>query len=102
MLVYLDAGEIAGLLAALAGRAAAGSVLAVSLAIHPDGIDSRLAVEIANSRRRDSGAEPWKTILSAGEHLDLLRQAGWHVADGDSEQAPGVTGGRSLFVSATR
>jgi methyltransferase (TIGR00027 family) len=81
VLVYLEASEIHALLSALASRAAPGSTLSASLAIHGDGVDSRVAVAVANARRRDPAAEPWKTILPGAEHRELLRRAGWNVPD---------------------
>jgi methyltransferase (TIGR00027 family) len=79
LLVYLDQNICRALLAALAGRAAAGSVLAVSLAIHADGLDSAEVAAEANLRRRTGDTEPWQTILPAAEHLALIEQSGWNV-----------------------
>ena len=81
LLVYLEQHVITALLRSLAGRAAPGSVLAASLAIHADGMDSRRVAEIANARRRAGRSEPWLTILPRHEHLDLLERAGWRVAE---------------------
>ena len=77
LLVYLDLQVIGQLLDVLRQRAADGSRLVASLAIHADGIDSARAVEVANSRREDSTAEPWRTILSRSAHLQLLADGGW-------------------------
>jgi methyltransferase (TIGR00027 family) len=103
LLVYLDQQVGERLIAALAERAAAGSVLAVSLATHADGYDSAEVVTSANSRRRAGAAEPWLTILPTAEHLALLTNAGWRVTT--TEWAPASTadvshGRRSLLVAA--
>ena len=102
LLVYLDQPTCLRLLAALRGRAAAGSRLAASLSVHRDGLDSKRVAAVANSRRRASEAEPWVTILPAAAHLDLLREAGWHPADQvDAAQlGTGAEPGRSLLVTA--
>jgi len=79
LLVYLDRGTCHALLATLARRAATGSVLAVSLAIHADGLDSGEVATEANLRRRTGETEPWQTILPVAEHMALIEQAGWTV-----------------------
>jgi methyltransferase (TIGR00027 family) len=79
LLTYLDGQTCHRLLAALADRAAAGSVLGASLSAHADGADSAVVVAEANRSRRTSGAEPWQTILPTAEHLARLAQAGWVV-----------------------
>lgn len=104
LLVYLDRDTCHRLLAGLAARAPAGSVLAVSIATHADGLDSAEVVATANMRRRTGEAEPWRTILPAAEHLALLESAGWRVTN--IEQTPGAAsanvtdGRRSLLVAA--
>jgi len=102
LLVYLDQATCRQLLAALAGRAAAGSVLAVSLSTHADGLDSAEVLAAANARRRTSKAEPWRTILPLDEHLALLQQAGWEVATTQSAPSSADVGHarRSLLVTA--
>jgi methyltransferase (TIGR00027 family) len=103
LLVYLDRDTCVRLLAALAARGPAGSVLAASLATHADGYDSAEVAAAANARRRNGEAEPWRTILSAGEHLALLAEAGWSVrrtvsspvASGDASH-----GRQSILVTA--
>jgi methyltransferase (TIGR00027 family) len=102
LLVYLDQQACVRLLAALRARAAAGSTLAASLAIHPDGLDTARVLQVANSRRRAAGAEPWLTILPAAAHLDLLAQAGWQGAGPTdaAELGTGAEPGRSLLVTA--
>jgi methyltransferase (TIGR00027 family) len=105
LLVYLDRKTCAGLLSALAGRAAPGSVLAVSLATHADGYDTAEVVRTANGRRRNGAAEPWQTILPVGEHLALLTDAGWQLTrtQWSPVAAADVTHGkRSLLVTARR
>src|SRR5450755_4320809 len=77
LLVYLDQEAFVGLLSALRSRAAPGSRLAVSLAIHPDGLDSDVVVAQANARRPNGAAEPWRTILPAAAQLRLIGRAGW-------------------------
>jgi methyltransferase (TIGR00027 family) len=105
LLVYLDLATCRRLLAALAGRAAAGSVLAASLSTHADGLDTAEAVAAANARRRNSAAEPWLTILPRAEYLALLEQAGWEVATTQLAPSSYPDVGhdrRSLLVSARR
>jgi methyltransferase (TIGR00027 family) len=104
LLVYLDTEAITGLLAGLCAAAAAGSTLAASLAVHPDGLDSRQVLAAANSRRRTGQSEPWRTILPAAAHLGLLDRAGWQcTAAVDAAQlAPEAQPGRSLLVTARR
>src|SRR5215472_5872093 len=103
LLVYLNRDTCLRLLAGLAARAAAGSVLAVSIAIHADGLDSAEVVAAANLRRRTGDAEPWQTILPAAEHLALIEQAGWKITA--TEWSPTAAldvshGRRSLLVAA--
>jgi methyltransferase (TIGR00027 family) len=105
LLVYLDEPECRRLLTALAGRAAPGSVLAVSLATHADGHDSAEVAAVANSRRRAAADEPWRTILPTAEHLALVTDAGWPIANTEWSPvaAPDVVHGRrSLLVIARR
>jgi methyltransferase (TIGR00027 family) len=103
LLVYLDRDTCHRLLAGLAARAAAGSVLAVSIATHADGLDSAEVAATANLRRRTGDTEPWQTILPAAEHLALIESAAWRITR--IEQSPvaaaDVTDGRrSLLVAA--
>ncbi len=103
LLVYLDYPTCGRLLAALAGRAAPGSVLAASLATHADGHDSSEVVAAANGRRRAAAAEPWRTILPAAEHLALVAAAGWQVTETEWSPvaAADISHGRqSLLVTA--
>lgn len=103
LLVYLDQQTCRRLLAGLAASAAPGSRLAVSIATHADGFDSREVVMTANAQRRTSAAEPWRTILPAGAHLALLAQADWTVTGVTESPAASATvshGRRSLLVSA--
>jgi methyltransferase (TIGR00027 family) len=104
LLVYLDRRTCERLLAALAERAAPGSVLAVSLATHADEHDSTEVVAAANDRRRTGAAEPWQTILPIAEHLALLTDAGWRVTTTQWSPAAAAHvshGRRSLLVTAT-
>ena len=52
LLVYLDEPATVGLLGGAREVAGPGSVLAASLAVHADGLDSALVLEVANARRR--------------------------------------------------
>ncbi|HXS62193.1 MAG TPA: SAM-dependent methyltransferase, partial [Streptosporangiaceae bacterium] len=97
LLVYLDETATVELLsgareAAGPGRAVSGrpsgdrtagvcqpSVLAASLAVHADGLDSAEVLAVANARRRTAEAEPWLTILSAEAQAALLARAGWTI-----------------------
>jgi methyltransferase (TIGR00027 family) len=107
LLVYLDQGACVRLLAGLRSRvvgaaATSTSVLAASLAVHRQGVDSDEVVGVANARRRTGGTEPWRTILPVDAHLALVRQAGWEprrqvdVAELDVQAPPG----RSLLIAA--
>jgi methyltransferase (TIGR00027 family) len=103
LLIYLDEETCSRLLAGIASRAAPGSALAVTLATHADGLDSAEVVAAANARRRAGVAEPWRTILPAGEHLAMLERSGWTVTS--VVEAPLAHdevsfGRRSLFVNA--
>jgi methyltransferase (TIGR00027 family) len=103
LLVYLDRDTCHRLLAGLAARAAAASVLLVSIATHADGLDSAEVVAAANRRRRTGDAEPWQTILPTAEHLALIELAGWRIARTELSPvaATDVTDGRrSLLVAA--
>jgi len=101
LLVYLDQATCVRLLSALRARAAAGSVLAASLATHREGLDSGWVAAVANSRRGHP-RESWLTILPAPAHLELLARAGWRVSDraDAAELGTGVEPGRSLLVTA--
>lgn len=103
LLVYLDRDTCHALLAALARRAAAGSVLVVSMATHADGLDSGEVANAANARRRNGDAEPWQTILPVAEHLALVEQAGWTVTTTQWPPVPAADvthGRRSLLATA--
>jgi O-methyltransferase involved in polyketide biosynthesis len=103
LLVYLDRAACDRLLAGLAARAAAGSQLAASLAVHAPGVSSAEVAAVANSRRTAGAAEPWLTILPPAEHLAMLANAGWSVTE--TVQVPPASdhvshGRRSLLVAA--
>lgn len=103
LLVYLDAETVLRLLGGLARRAAPGSLLAASLAVRPAGYSSEEYVALANARRVGSGEhEPWRTILSLPEHVELCARAGWEVrsADDDSAFSHEARPGRSLMMVA--
>jgi methyltransferase (TIGR00027 family) len=103
LLVYLNLNVIADLLRGLASRAADGSELAASLAVHPFGMSSEALVTAVNTARgRSAESEPWQTILPAQAHLSLLRQAGWEEQEvlDDVDLVPEATPGHSLLVLA--
>jgi methyltransferase (TIGR00027 family) len=102
LLVYFDAESIVAFLASVRAAAAAGSVLAASLAVHAEGLDSAWVREVANARRRTARDEPWRTILPAAEHVGLLTTAGWEVtsAADAADLGNGAEPGRSLLVAA--
>jgi methyltransferase (TIGR00027 family) len=112
LLVYLDQQITIELLAGLRSRAAGGSLLVASLAVHPDGLDSATVVARANARRGNGGSEPWQTILPASSQRQLLAEAGWEIVavTDDSVADDSVTDGadpsgaagqrRSLLVTA--
>jgi methyltransferase (TIGR00027 family) len=104
LLVYLDEAAIAALLAGLAMRAAPGSALAASLAVHRAGADSQAVTAAANARRPAGSREPWRTILPADSHLALLGRAGWDVdrAVDAADLIPEAPAGRTLLVTSTR
>lgn len=77
LLVYLDRRGCVRLLAGLSRSAAPGSRLAVSLATHPAGLDSKRVVSAANAGRRAGRAEPWRMILPGKAHLALVEETGW-------------------------
>jgi O-methyltransferase involved in polyketide biosynthesis len=105
LLVYLDQPTCHRLLAGLAARAQAASVLAVSLSTHAAGLDSAAVAAAANARRRTGEAEPWRTILPADEYLALVADSGWAVTSVAESPSPVVEvsdGRQSLFVTAVR
>ena len=104
LLVYLDEATCHRLLGGLAGRAAAGSVLAASLATHADGLDSAAVAAAANASRRTGNAEPWRTILPAAEHLMMFERAGWIVTGITDSPVPSADisyGRRSILVTTS-
>ena len=102
LLVYLDEPATVGLLGGAGEVAGPGSVLAASLAVHADGLDSALVLEVANARRRTASEEPWLTILPADAQTALLARAGWTVtASVDAaDLGTGAIPGRSLLATA--
>jgi methyltransferase (TIGR00027 family) len=105
LLVYLDQQTSVELLSALRSRAAEGSLLAVSLAIHRDGLDSAAVVARANAGRAHAASEPWRTILPASSQRRLLAEGGWVVAAATDDAAAGgresaAQQRRSLLVTA--
>jgi methyltransferase (TIGR00027 family) len=101
LLVYLDQDAFIGLLRALRSRAGDDSTLAVSLAIHREGLDSARVVAEANARRPNGAAEPWRTIMPEAGQLSLIAMAGWSVSSSVPDPADGTGArGRSLLVTA--
>jgi methyltransferase (TIGR00027 family) len=103
LLIYLDRPTLTGLLAGLASRAAPGSTLAASLAIHAQGRSTAEVLAAANARRRAGETEPWRTILPRDEQIALLASAGWHaerVADAADLEVTAPPG-RTLLVEAS-
>jgi len=102
LLVYLQQDTIVSLLSGLRARAASGSSLVSSLAVHPEGADSDVVVEMANTGRADGTSEPWLTILSASAHLDLVARTGWSVEQrvDDVELVASAVPDRSLLIAA--
>ena len=102
LLVYLDGATVVGLLSGVHGRAAGGSAMVASLAVHPEGVDSEQVLELANAARPGAAHEPWRTILSAPAHLGLVSRSGWTVVGSvdDAALGTGAVPGRSLLVVA--
>jgi methyltransferase (TIGR00027 family) len=103
LLVYLDQRTCTRLLAGLRSRAAEGSRLAASLAVHRNGLSSEQVVAAANARRRTGRDEPWRTVLPLEAHLALLERCGWHVeraTDAAELEADAVPGRAQLITAA--
>ncbi len=103
LLIYLNLTTCERLLADLASCAAPDSTLAVTLATYASRRPPAAVAADANARRRTGAAEPWRTILRADEHLELLAEAGWVVtaaADSPSAGNDVSDGRRSLLVTA--
>ncbi len=102
LLVYLDGEAVVGLLEGARSRAAPGSVLTASLAVHPEGFDSAWVTARANAARPGAGAEPWRTILTPSAHRALVERAGWTVVEASDDVVFDATAvaGRSLLVVA--
>ena len=102
LLVYLDQPTTVRFLSGVRKAAAEGSVLAASLSVHADGMDSATIVARGNARRRTAAAEPWRTILPVSGQVALLASAGWQVtaAIDAADLDTGAEPGRSLLVTA--
>ncbi|HEX5188173.1 MAG TPA: SAM-dependent methyltransferase [Streptosporangiaceae bacterium] len=102
LLVYLDQPTTVRFLSGVRAAASDGSVLAASLTVHAEGLDSATVVARGNARRRTAGAEPFRTILPASDQAGLLAAAGWRItASVDAaELGTGAEPGRSLLVTA--
>jgi methyltransferase (TIGR00027 family) len=79
LLVYLNQQVGCKLLTGLRSRAAVNSILAASLAIHREGVDSGKVAVAVKTWRRAGETEPWLTILSIDSYLALFKQTGWKV-----------------------
>ncbi len=101
LLVYLDETATVELLSGAREAAGPGSVLAASLAVHADGLDSAEVLAVANARRRTAEAEPWLTILPARAQAALLARAGWTITTSvdAADLGTGAAPGRSLLVA---
>ncbi len=102
LLVYLDEPTTVRFLSGVRAAAADGSVLAASLAVHAEGLDSAAVVARGNAGRRTADAEPWRTILPPSGQAHLLARAGWRItATVDvADLGTGAESGRSLLVTA--
>ncbi len=102
LLVYLDGDAVVGLLGGVRVRAAGGSALVASLAVHPEGVDSAWVTARANAARPGAEAEPWRTILTRSAHLELVERAGWSVVEAVDVASldAGAVPGRSLLAVA--
>ena len=101
-MVYLDQDTTVAFLGGLRSCANEESRLAASLSIRPDGTDLEAVLALANARRPNSAAEPWRTILTVSEQHDLLARAGWSIAEStdDAELEPKAPPRRSLLAVA--
>jgi methyltransferase (TIGR00027 family) len=102
LLVYLEEPVIVSVLTGLRRRAAPGSELVATAAVHADGLDPAAVVAFANRSRPDPSAEPWRTILAPDRHLELFTRSGWAEVEAvdDAVMGTGATAGRSLLVTA--
>jgi methyltransferase (TIGR00027 family) len=102
LLVYLDQPTTVRFLSGVRAAAADGSVLAASLSVHAEGLDSAIVVARGNARRRTASAEPWRTILPVSGQVALLARAGWEVTTtvDAADLGTGAAPGRSLLVTA--
>jgi O-methyltransferase involved in polyketide biosynthesis len=102
LLVYLDQPTTVRFLSGVRAAAADGSVLAASVVVHAEGLDSDAVVARGNARRRTAEAEPWRTILPASAQADLLARAGWQITASVDAADLGTAAepGRSLLVTA--
>jgi methyltransferase (TIGR00027 family) len=102
LLIYLEPDAVVELLASVHARSATGSILAASLAVHPDGLDSAWVVDRANAARVRGRSEPWRTILTRAAHLDLVARSGWSVIDVTDDRVlhADADADRSLLVRA--
>jgi O-methyltransferase involved in polyketide biosynthesis len=102
LLVYLDEAAIVELLGQARARAEGASRLVATLAVHPEGVDSRVVLQRANAARSGARAEPWRTILPASSHLQLVVRSGWEPVEvvDDAVFGTGSPPERSLSVAA--
>ncbi|MGX1759079.1 class I SAM-dependent methyltransferase [Streptomyces lydicus] len=86
LVLFLEPGDVARLLAGLSGRAATGSILAITAEVHPAGLDSALVVSTVDEVMF-AGAGPLHTIQSRDAWLTLFKENGWHVDNADDVTA---------------
>jgi O-methyltransferase involved in polyketide biosynthesis len=84
--LFLEPGDVERLFAALSGRAAPGSILAITAEVHPAEFDSDLVVSTVDDLMF-GGAGPLHTILSRDAWLALFEKAGWRAEDTDEVTA---------------
>jgi methyltransferase (TIGR00027 family) len=102
LLVYLDAPSIIFVLSGLRASAGPDSRLVATLALHAEGLTTATVIERANAARPNAEAEPWRTILPIGRHLELLERSGWSVIESvdDAAADAGSRSSRSVTVVA--
>jgi O-methyltransferase involved in polyketide biosynthesis len=101
LLVYLDEPTTIDLLGGARAVAGTGSVLAASLSIHADELDTSAVLARANASRRTADDEPWLAILPASAQARLLASAGWLITSSVdvADLGTGAEPGRSLLVT---
>jgi methyltransferase (TIGR00027 family) len=102
LLVYLDRATGDHLLTGLRSRAATGSTLVASLAVHRPGLDSDHVTAVANASRPNAEVEPWRTIMPAAEYVAAVERCGWRIGSSTdpAELEPTAPSGKTLLISA--